>query len=209
MAGGWIVKLGVLGGTFDPIHLGHLLIAEQARDELGLERVLFVPAGYPPHKPDQVISPDRHRLAMLSLAIASHPAFVLSRVDVDRPGPSYTADTLSLLQAEWGPAARLHFILGSDSLAELLTWHQPRCLIQQARLAVADRPGIEVDLTELEKRLPGLQAVVDWMSMPEVGISATDIQRRVRRGRSIRYQVPAAVEAYIYEHGLYRCPTDG
>ena len=198
------MKLGVLGGTFDPIHLGHLLIAEQARDELGLQQVLFVPAGTPPHKPHQVISPEHHRLAMLELALATHPAFALSRVDLDRPGPSYTADTLALLRAAWGPAVRMHFILGADSLAELLTWHQPWRLIQQARLAVADRPSCKVDLAELERGLPGLQAVVDWVSMPEVGISATDIQRRVRAGRSIRYQVPAAVEAYIYTHSLYR-----
>lgn len=202
------MKLGVLGGTFDPIHLGHLLIAEQARDELDLEQVLFVPAGSPPHKPDQMIAPDHHRLAMLELAIATHPAFALSRVDMDRPGPSYTADTLALLRAEWGPTVRLHFILGSDSLAELLTWHQPWRLIQQARLAVADRPGLEVDLAELERGLPGLNAAVDWVSMPEVGISATDIQRRVQTGRSIRYQVPAAVEDYILRHGLYRYPEE-
>ncbi len=198
------MKLGVLGGTFDPIHMGHLLLAEQARDQLALQQVLFVPAGSPPHKPAQPVTLDHHRLAMVERAIAGHPAFAVSRVDLDRSGPSYTVDTLQLLRAEWGPAAQLYFILGADSLVELSTWHQPQRVLDQARLAVAERPGIEIDLPALEKELPGLAATIDWLSMPQVEISARDIQRYVRAGRSIRYQVPAAVETYIYKHGLYR-----
>jgi nicotinate-nucleotide adenylyltransferase len=203
------VKLGILGGTFDPIHLGHLLIAEQARDQLGLGMVLFVPAGSPPHKPDQPISPDHHRMAMVELAIASHPAFSASRVDIDRPGPSYTVDTLRLLRDQWGPGIPFHFVLGADSLVELCTWHRPQRLIQQARLAVAGRPGIKIDLPALERELPGLGEVIDWVEMPEVEISATDIQRRAQSGQSIRYQVPTPVEAYIYTHGLYGPKEEG
>lgn len=197
-------KVGVMGGTFDPIHYGHLVAAEEVCHQLGLARVVFVPAGQPPHKQGQEITPALHRLAMVELAIASNPRFTVSRVDIDRPGPSYTVDTLRLLHEEWGSQVDIHFIMGLDSLADLLSWHQPERLIQLCRLTVVDRPRYEVDMEALEAALPGIKDRVEFLHIPGMNISSTDLQRRVREGWPIKYQVPPAVEAYIYEHGLYR-----
>ena len=199
------MRLGVLGGTFDPIHFGHLLAAEEARVTLHLERVLFAPAGDPPHKQGHIISPVTHRLAMVRLAIAGNPAFAVTTVDVDRPGPHYTVDAIRLLREKWGIGAdETSFLMGTDSLAQLLTWHQPARLVELCRLAVMARPGYRPDLTELEAALPGLSARLDWVEMPVLDIAASDLRRRVGEGRSIRYQVPEAVAAYVAEHGLYR-----
>jgi len=199
------LRLGILGGTFDPIHFGHLLAAEEARVALGLERVLFAPAGDPPHKPEADILPIRHRLAMVNLAIADNPAFAISGVDIDRPGPHYTVDTVHLIRKEWNTSAEdTFFIMGADSLVQLLTWHQPGRLIQLCRLAVVTRPGYQADLRELEAALPGLSRRLDCVEMPVLGISSSDLQRRVRESRSIRYQVPVAVSRYVTEHNLYR-----
>ena len=199
------MRLGILGGTFDPIHFGHLLAAEEARVALHLDRVLFAPAGTPPHKQGHSILPVTHRLAMVRLAIADNPAFVVSTVDVDRPGPHYTVDTIRLLRDEWGTdAEETFFIMGADSLAHLLTWHRPDRLVELCRLAVVTRPGYRADLAELKAALPGISQRLDWVKMPVLGISSSDLQRRVREGRSIRYQVPAAVAKYVAEHKLYR-----
>jgi nicotinate-nucleotide adenylyltransferase len=198
------MRVGVFGGTFDPIHMGHLVSAEEARVKLELERVVFVPARLPPHKLDQVVSPVEHRLTMLELAIASNPHFAVSRVDVDRFGPSYTVDTIELLRDEWGSGIEVYFIMGSDSLLDILTWHNPRRLIRLCRFAVVSRPGYQVDLDELDALLPGVASRVQILNAPELAISSTDIQRRVREGMSIKYQVPEAVEDYIYQHKLYQ-----
>jgi nicotinate-nucleotide adenylyltransferase len=199
------LRLGVLGGTFDPIHFGHLLAAEEARVTLHLERVLFAPAGDPPHKQGHIISPVTHRLAMVRLAIVGNAAFAVTTVDVDRPGPHYTVDAIRLLREKWGIGAdETFFLMGTDSLAQLLTWHQPARLVELCRLAVMARPGYRPDLTELEAALPGLSARLDWVEMPVLDIAASDLRRRVGEGRSIRYQVPEAVAAYVAEHGLYR-----
>ena len=198
------MRVGVFGGTFDPIHIGHLVSAEEARVELKLERVVFVPAGLPPHKLDHVMSPVEHRLAMVELAIASNPHFAVSRVDIDRFGPCYTVDTIELLRDEWGPGVEIYFIMGSDSLLDILTWHNPRRLIRLCRFAVVSRPGYQVDLDELDALLPGLASRVQMLNAPELAISSTNIQRRVREGLSIKYQVPEAVEDYIHQHGLYQ-----
>ena len=198
------MRVGVFGGTFDPIHIGHLVSAEEVRVKLGLECVVFVPAGLPPHKLDHVMSPVEHRLAMVELAIASNPHFAVSRVDVDRFGPCYTVDTIELLRDEWGADVEIYFIMGSDSLLDILTWHNPRRLIRLCRLAVVSRPGYQVDLDELDALLPGVASRVQMLNAPELAISSTDIQRRVREGLSIKYQVPEAVEAYIYQHKLYQ-----
>lgn len=197
-------RIGVLGGTFDPIHIAHLAIAEDARTQLGLDKVVFVPAGLPPHKMDIHVSPVEHRLAMVKLAIAGNPHFEVSRVDIDRFGPCYTVDTIALLHEEWGPDVEIYFIMGSDSLADLLTWHRPDRLIRLCRLVAVDRPGYQVDMAELERCLPGVSQRIVFINSPQLDISSTDIQRRVRAGESIKYQVPEAVERYIYEHGLYR-----
>ena len=197
------LRLGILGGTFDPIHNGHLVAAQETHYQLALDRILFVPAGTPPHKPNKPVSPAHHRLHMIELAIASQPAFGISRVDVDRPGPHYTVDMLQLLRNEWPPDAHLFFIEGSDSLAEMVSWYQPQQLIQLCELAVVRRPGSDVDLAELERRLPGLNSRLHWIDMPLLDISSTDLRARVREGRPISYLVPATVEAYISENGLY------
>jgi nicotinate-nucleotide adenylyltransferase len=199
------LRLGILGGTFDPIHFGHLLAAEEARVTLRLERVLFAPAGIPPHKQELSILPVAHRLAMVRLAIADNPAFAVTTVDIDRPGPHYTVDMVRLLRDEWGTSTdQTFFIMGADSLADLPTWHQPAQLVELCRLAVVARPGYRPDLAKLEAVLPDLSRRLDWAEMPVLGISSSDLQHRVREGRSIRYQVPAAVAQYVAEHGLYR-----
>ena len=197
------MRVGVFGGTFDPIHIGHLVAAEETRVQLSLERVVFVPAGLPPHKLANHISPVEHRLAMVQLAIASNPYFTVSRVDIDRFGPCYTVDTMELLRDEWGPDTGLYFIMGSDSLADILTWHKPERLIRLCRLAVVKRPGYDVDIEELDRLLPGIASRVRFINSPLIDVASCDIRRRVREGLSIKYQVPEVVEKYIYEHGLY------
>ena len=181
-----------------------MFAGEEARTRLDLERVIFVPAGLPPHKLHLHVTPTEHRLNMVQLAIADNPHFRLSRVDIDRFGPSYTVDTIELLRDEYGPEAELYFIMGSDSLADLLTWHKPERLIRLCRIVALTRPGHRVDLEELNHLLPGAIARVQLLEMPLLQISSTDLQRRVRMGLSIKYLVPPAVEAYIRQHGLYR-----
>lgn len=207
-SGNSVTRIGVLGGTFDPIHCGHLVIAEDARTYLHLEKVLFVPAYQPPHKPKDSYSPFEHRVRMIDLAITGNPRFVLSLIEADRPGPSYTVDTLRDLQAELGPDVELYFIIGMDSLANILTWHKPAELPKLCRIVVAERAGYQVDLAALEEALPGLRDSLELIDTPELSISSTDLQQRVQRGLSIRYQVPPAVEEYIYEHKLYLDDND-
>lgn len=197
------MRLGVFGGTFDPIHYGHLVAAEEVRYRLRLDKVLFVPAGMPPHKLDHDITPTRHRLAMLELAIASNPGFALSRVDIDRHGPCYTVDTLALLHEEYGPGTELFFLMGMDSLADILTWKDPERLIRLARIVVVGRPGFQADVDELDKVLPGAAERICIVDTPLMEVSSSDIRQRVREGAPIRYQVPEAVEAYIRAHRLY------
>ena len=197
-------RLGILGGTFDPIHHGHLLAAEEAHHQLALDRVLFVPAGVPPHKPARPISPADHRVRMVELAIANKPHFALSRVDVDRPGPSYTVHTLELLRARWGPGPQFFFIEGNDSLSDIACWYQPQRLIELCELAVVARPGAQIDLAGLERQVPGITGRIHWVQIPLLQISSSDLRARVRAGRSISYLVPREVEDYIRRHGLYR-----
>jgi len=197
------MRLGVFGGTFDPVHYGHLVAAEEVRYRLRLDKVLFVPAGMPPHKLDHDITPTRHRLAMLELAIASNPGFALSRVDIDRHGPCYTVDTLALLHEEYGPGTELFFLMGMDSLAEILTWKEPERLIRLAQIVVVGRPGFQADVDELDKVLPGAAERISIVDTPLMEVSSSDIRQRVREGAPIRYQVPEAVEAYIRAHRLY------
>ncbi len=195
-------RIGVLGGTFDPPHYGHLAMAETARVQLALEKVLFVPAGQPPHKMDMVLSPARHRLAMVEAAIADNPAFAVSRADLDRPGPHYTVDLLRHLRRGY-PGADLYFLMGADSLAELLTWRDPAGILEQARLAVMPRTGYEPDVEALTAALPALRERLIWLDIPFIEIAATDLRRRVRVGLPVRYLVPPAVEAYIRRERLY------
>lgn len=198
-----IARIGLLGGTFDPVHLAHLRLGEEAAEQLSLDQVLFVPAPRPWRKADRAIAPVADRLAMLERAIAGNPRFALSTIEIDRPGPTYTADTLAALHAEMGPV-ELAFILGADALLDLPNWHRPEEIVRLARLAVVARAGRRLpSRAELDARLPGLGAAIR-LQMPRLAISSTDIRRKAAQGRSIRYLVPDAVAAYIAEHGLYR-----
>lgn len=179
------------------------MLAEAAAEQLGLAQVLFVPAGQPPHKPGQPLSPVEDRVAMVTAAIADNPRFALSRVDVDRPGPHYTSDMLALVSAEHSDTD-LFLLIGGDMLAGLLTWHEPAQVIRQARLGVMRRPGATPDLARLAAELPGLAERLEWLEAPLLDIHASELRAWVRRGRSIRYLVPEPVREYIVAHGLYK-----
>jgi nicotinate-nucleotide adenylyltransferase len=197
-------RFGILGGSFDPPHYGHLALAETARVQLELSRILFVPAGEPPHKRSRSISPAEDRAAMTAAAIADNPAFVLSRVDLDRPGPHYTVEMLALLRAQHPHVDAWFFLLGEDALHDLPIWRDPQGILEQASLAVMPRMGQRVDPAELTAKLPLLAERLVWLDVPPVDFSATDLRRRVRQGLPLRYLVPPPVEAYIREHNLYQ-----
>ena len=200
-------SVGVMGGTFDPIHLGHLAIAEEARESLGLERILFVPAGLPPHKPEGAVASVEDRLAMVELAIADNPAFALSRVDVDRPGLSYTVDTMAILAEatrDRGEIPDLTLIMSTETLAGLPGWRDPVRLLAVCRVAVVPREANPApDPAWLRSQFPGLEERFDLLDGPRLGISSTGIRERIAAGRSIRYLVPEAVERHIADHALY------
>jgi nicotinate-nucleotide adenylyltransferase len=194
---------GVFGGTFDPPHLGHLILADEARMSLGLERVLWVVTGDPPHKSDRLISPAELRWEMVQAAIGDMPAFQLSSVDLDRPGPHYAVDTLDALRRQGHE--RLVYIMGSDSLHDLPSWHQPKALVAALDvIGVMRRPGVQLDLDQLEDQLPGVQAKVRLFEAPFIGISGHDVRQRVHDGRAFWYLVLPRVGAVIEKNGLYR-----
>lgn len=200
--------LGIYGGTFDPPHLGHLILAETAADSLNLSTVLFVPAADPPHKAAQTVRTSAvHRLAMVQQAVAGNPRFAISRVDMDRPGPHYTVDMLRLLRAEY-PDVGFVFLIGSDSLRDLPTWSRPAELIQLATLGVMRRPGPEPDLAALERQIPGLRQRIEWIDAPQIEISARKLAGRIAAGLSVRYQITDPVRLYIEQHGLYKDATN-
>jgi len=200
-------RIGILGGTFDPIHLGHLAAAEEAREALALEAVLFVPAGIPPHKPGRPISAAAHRFAMVEAAVATNPAFRASRVEIDRIGPSYAADTVEFLADGMRAAGRepdLWWILSAEAFAGLPSWRDPERLLAACRMAVVPRPGARPPARAwVDERFPGLGDRVVVLGGPVLDISSTLIRDRVAAGRSIRYLVPDAVAAYVEEHRLY------
>ncbi len=202
-------RIGVFGGTFDPIHSGHLCIAEEARDSLGLAQVLFIPARVSPFKLEQMSATAEDRLAMVQLAVADNPAFRALRLEIDRPGPSFTVDTLRALRVELGEDCELVLILGGDALASLASWREARTLPDLARIAVYPRPGAAPNIARLEQDLPGLRAAIVDLDAVQMDISASEIRQRVQDGRSIRYLVPAPVEAFIREHHLYLTERDG
>jgi nicotinate-nucleotide adenylyltransferase len=204
-------RVGIFGGTFDPIHFGHLIIADQVRESLALDRVLFIPAALPPHKLKEHVAPAVDRAAMVDLAIAGNPGFSMCPIELERSGPSYTVDTLAELADE---AARqrvereFHFILSAEALASFTSWHEPARLLELASLAVVARPGAPMpDSGRLGAMLPGGAASmsrVECIKTMLIANSASDVRDRVATGRSIRYLVPPAVEAYIRDHQLYR-----
>jgi nicotinate-nucleotide adenylyltransferase len=202
------MKVGILGGTFDPVHLGHLIIAEEARVRLKLDQVVFTPAGQPWLKSRQPVSPAHHRLRMVELAVASNPFFQVSSSEMDRSGPTYTVDTLGELQGSLGRDAGLYFIVGMDALEQFHRWKEPEKLLGLCNLVVVSRPGHQsVDINDLVGQYPQAGERLVLLTAPRIEISSTEIRRRVGEGISIRYLVPEAVEEYILEHRLYRCTS--
>ncbi|MEX0749559.1 MAG: nicotinate-nucleotide adenylyltransferase [Dehalococcoidia bacterium] len=194
------MRIGVLGGTFDPVHIAHLVIAEHAREQLSLDGVLFIPAGEPWRKSEREITPAKHRLAMLRIAIAGNDAFGVSDIELRRSGPTYTADTLAKLAGD-----RLDdgfwFIVGADALADLPQWHEPARIVQHARLAVAPRDVQDANI--VAQGVPEFRDRIDFFRAPRMELSSTDIRGRVAAGQSIRYLVPDGVAAYIAQQRLY------
>ena len=196
--------IGIFGGTFDPPHLGHLILAAEALNQLQLTRVLWVLTPQPPHKPERPITPLPQRLEMLKRALGSAPGFELSTIESDRPGPHYTLDTIDLLQAKF-PSARLVLLFGGDSLRDLPTWRRPDEIITAVNaFGVMRRPGDEIDLPTLERSLPGLSAKVRFVNTPQLEISSSSIRQRVATGGHFRYFLPAGVYDYIQQTNLYR-----
>lgn len=199
------MKLGVLGGTFDPVHNGHIMMAEAALLHLNLSEVVFIPAGCPRFKGKESVTAAKHRLKMVELAIVGKPSFRLSAMEIERRGVTYTVDTLRELKSSPEPQDELFFIMGWDSLKELPLWHRPSELISLCRLIVVPRAGCpKPDIAELEKVVPGLSLRIIMLDEPQIEISSSDIREDVKNGADIRGLVPGAVADYIAENGLYR-----
>lgn len=196
-------KIGLLGGTFDPPHIGHLLLGETARVQLGLDRVLFLPAGQPPHKQHHAITPASHRLAMTRLAIADNPHFTVDTTDIARPAPHYTSTLLPLLQVRY-PKADLWLLVGGDSLRDLLQWHEPERVLALCRLGVLPRPGITINWSQLAETLEGIPGRVDPLDGPTIAVSSTHIRTNAPAGKSLRYLTPHPVINYLQTHNLYK-----
>lgn len=197
-------RVGILGGSFDPVHIGHLIIAEILQFELDLDVVQFLPAGRPPHKPEQDLAADHHRLAMLNLAIDRCPSFEICTVDLDRPGSSYTATTLEILSEQYGPETDLYFLMGQDSLRDFPTWRDPGKIARLARLGVALRPHVSVALDEIHSTVPETCERIYLVHVPLIELSSSDIRQRIIDGRPHRFQVPEGVADYIETNGLYQ-----
>lgn len=198
------MRIGIYGGTFDPVHFGHLLLAETCRETCRLDRVIFIPAGVPPHKPGRELTAGPLRADMLEFAVAGHPAFSVDRSEIKRSGPSYTVETLRDLRQQH-PTDELFFLMGADSLAEFHLWKNPAEIAALAGLIVVNRgrpapPALATLVGEL-----GAAAVsrIEWITMPAIEISASDLRNRARHGRSLRYLTPRAVERFIVEHRVY------
>lgn len=202
------MRIGMYGGTFDPVHYGHLLAAEQCLEQCQLDEVWFVPAESPPHKQHDAITPGETRAEMLELATAGHPQLRVSRIELGRSGPSFTVDTLAQVRGEH-PECDLFLLIGADSLADLPTWRDPARILELADVLVVNRGRRKPDL-QAAAQLPGndLEARIHVVSMPGVDLSATEIRGKARKGQSIRYMTPRAVEMYIQQHDVYRSPVD-
>jgi nicotinate-nucleotide adenylyltransferase len=191
-----------MGGTFDPIHYGHLVTAEEALWQFSLDEVLFVPTGQPWMKDRPDVSPPEHRYLMTVIAVSSNPHFRVSRLELDREGPTYTVDTLRALKDQYGEKTELFFVSGADAILEIFGWKDPEEILELARFIAATRPGY--DIARFEREAPTRHPNVEVMSVPALAISSTDIRRRVREGSPIRYLVPEGVKTYIEKSGLYR-----
>ena len=205
------MRIGIYGGSFNPVHLGHLIAAECCREQARLDRVLFMPAATPPHKQGQLLAAAADRVAMLTLAVGGHEAFAVSTIEVDRGGVSYTVDTLAAL-AERHPHDTLVLVLGPDALAQLPTWREPQTIADRCELVAVERERLDdvaaiardAGLADLlgQERLAALIAA--RVRMPAIGVRASDLRAAVAAGTSIRYRTPRAVEAFVMSHGLYR-----
>jgi nicotinate-nucleotide adenylyltransferase len=199
------MKIGVLGGTFDPVHIGHIKAAEAVTACLGLDEILFVPAGQPWFKAGSRITPAAHRVAMLRLALEDKPRFQLSAMEIERSGPTYTVETITEINGRLDTAAELYFIMGWDNLAQLPRWREPSRLITLCRIVAVRRVDFpEPDLAKLETAIPGLAARVILLYEPRIDVNASKIRQRLAGGETITGMVPETVERYIASHGLYR-----
>jgi nicotinate-nucleotide adenylyltransferase len=196
------MRLGIFGGTFDPIHLGHLILADQCREACALDQVWFVVAGTPPHKPARRTGV-HHRLEMARIAVAGHPSFKVSEIETVRPGPHYSVETLATIRDQH-PNDDLFFLIGADSLTDLPTWREPARIAELATIVVVNRPGIEEATTASLPDFGPTAHPLARVSIPPVGIASSEVRRRLSERRSVRYLVPRGVEAYIEAHGLYR-----
>ncbi|QDV52464.1 nicotinate-nucleotide adenylyltransferase [Gimesia fumaroli] len=198
------MRIGIFGGTFDPVHHAHLLLAEQSREQANLDEVWFIPAGSPPHKESTGISSGKQRREMLDFAIAGNPTFVIKDLELHREGPSYTVETLRQLK-ETHPDDEFFLIVGADSVRDLHTWREPEAILELATLIGVNRPNISLpDLTELTQKFgEDVITKILWVTMPGIDISSTDIRKRIREKKSVRYMSPRSVEVYIHNNRLY------
>lgn len=205
-----VIRLGLMGGTFDPIHNAHLFAAQAAKSEFGLDRVLFVPSGTPPHKGGHVITPAEDRYAMALLATSSNPGFAVSRMEIERTGPSFTIDTLKSLNSSLSEGSEIFFITGTDAIIDIFTWKDWQSLFKLCHFVVVARPGYDFnEFIELisrygEKVSGSILAKIHLLEIPLLEISSTDIRRRVLEGKPITYLVPVSVEEYIVKANLYK-----
>ena len=201
------MRLGIYGGTFDPIHYGHLLLAERCREELQLDEVWFIPAGTPPHKQGRVTTPAKARAAMVEFAVSGFPEFKVSRIEMERTGPSYTVQTLEQLRTA-APEREVFLLMGADSIAELVTWKDPARILELSQVVAVNRAGESPDLSSLQSLLEQTGRTVHTVEMPAMGVSASEIRTRVASGKSIRFLTPRPVEMYLRQHKLYLEPDD-
>ena len=198
------MRIGIMGGTFDPIHFGHLAMAEEAREIFSLDQILFIPSARPPHKVEKFITPEVHRLMMTFLATQSNEKFQVSPMEILRDGLSYTLDTMNQLEKKFGAETELFFIIGADSMADLPKWHKSKELVEKVHFIATTRPGVKVDLDEVRNFFGEDAKNIFQVAVPGMEISSTDIRERVKSGRSIKYLVPEVVEEYILKENLYK-----
>ena len=199
------MRIGILGGTFDPIHIAHLIIAEESRMRVPLQKVVFIPTGQPWLKSDRQITAGSLRMEMVRQAVADNPAFDSSSIEIDRPGLTYSVDTLEELAGQWGPDVEVNFIVGVDSLLSLPRWKDPERFLDLCTVTAVTRPGYSPEaLEDVKQQFPALERKLGLIEGPSIGISGTEIRRRVASGLSVRYLVPPGVERYIAERGLYK-----
>ena len=199
------MKIGILGGTYDPVHNGHLEIAGEVKSDPGLNRIIFIPARQSPFKAEYTVTPAESRLEMLRLAVASRPDYEVSTIEIERPGISYTVDTISELKKQYGESDELYFILGWDTLAGFGEWRKPEVIIEKCRIVAVPRPDcVKPDLARLETKVPGIASRVIFTEGPLVDISSTDIRDRAAHGQTINHLLPTDVAEYIKKHHLYQ-----